>query len=254
MTQLPPFSAEIRQRLAAVGWLDDPRAVGPLETVWSGPDPDGAVERLLDYVEAASGRWDVLADADASRRLAHLCGMSRRLSRELARHPGWLFGEYDDLVGKVRSTLARVAADDAAGVIDVAEGGRLLADLAEEVVGQVLDEERDGAAPPMAVVAMGKWGGRELNDWADIDLLRRSDGGPAAAAAGHRSAPRVMRRRAGHGGARIRADADVRPAGSRGRLARSLDAYRAYSATWAEPWEIQALLMAPFAAADPDVG
>lgn len=254
MTQLPPFSAEIRQRLAAVGWLDDPRAVGPLETVWSGPDPDGAVERLLDYVEAASGRWDVLADADASRRLAHLCGMSRRLSRELARHPGWLFGEYDDLVGKVRSTLARVAADDAAGVIDVAEGGRLLSDLAEEVVGQVLDEERDGAAPPMAVVAMGKWGGRELNYWSDIDLLFVFDGGSAAAAAANRIATRVMRRLAGQGDALIRADADLRPEGSRGPLARSLDAYRTYYERWAEPWEFQALLKTRFAAGDPAVG
>jgi glutamate-ammonia-ligase adenylyltransferase len=256
MRTLPPFSGEIRRRLEAVGWLDDPRAAAPLEAVWSGPDPDGAVGRLLDFVEAAARERDVLADADAARRLAYLCGISRRLSRDLARHPGWLFGEYDDLIGKVRSTLARVAADDAAGMIDVAEGARLLSDMADEVVGEVLREETEDS-PPMAILAMGKWGGRELNYWSDIDLLFVFEGGsPSAAAAANRAATRVMRRLGGQGTGEpiIRADADLRPEGSRGPLARSLDAYRSYYERWAEPWEFQALLKTRFAAGDPDLG
>src|SRR5690606_28752942 len=63
-----------------------------------------------------------------------------------------------------------------------------------------------------------------------------------------------MRRLAGQGDALIRADADLRPEGSRGPLARSLDAYRTYYERWAEPWEFQALLKTRFAAGDPEVG
>ncbi len=257
MRSLPPFSGETRQRLAAAGWLDDPRAAEPLETVWSGPDPEGAIDRLLDFVEAAGPEWNVLADAEAARRLAHLCGISRRLTRDLTRNPGWLFGHYGDLLGKVRSTLARVAADDAAGIIDVGQGGRLLADMADEVVAVVLDEEAQDDSPPIAVLAMGKWGGRELNYWSDIDLLFVFEGGSGAdAAVANRVAARVMRRLGGErtGEVLIRADADLRPEGSRGPLARSLDAYRSYYERWAEPWEFQALLKTRFAAGDPGLG
>jgi len=39
-------------------------------------------------------------------------------------------------------------------------------------------------------------------------------------------------------------DADLRPEGRRGPLARSLDSYKAYYEQWADTWEIQALLKA----------
>ena len=49
-------------------------------------------------------------------------------------------------------------------------------------------------------------------------------------------------------------DTDLRPEGRSGPLVRTLSSYRAYYSTWAETWELQALLRASFVAGDPDLG
>lgn len=256
MPRLPPIDPDLRRRLDAVGWGDDPRAVEPLEIVWRGPDPDGAMLRLIEFLEAAHPRFDPLFDADATRHLAHLAGASRELMRQLTRNPWWLFGaEEDDLLGLARSTLARVAAEDIAGQVDVSEGGRRLADMADEVVGRLLDQTLTDDSPPLAVMALGKWGGRELNYWSDIDLIFVFEGGAADSSAANRVTGELMRRMAGGPeGVILHADAGLRPEGSRGPLARSLDAYRSYYERWAEPWEFQALLKVRHAVGDPAVG
>ena len=253
---LPPFTADTRSLLAAAGWLTDDRAVEPLRVMWSGPDPDGAVHRALDFAAAAEPDIDVLADPTISVRLAHLAGASRELCRQLTRHPSWLVEPPADLAGKVRHTLAAIAADDMAGKIDVADGGRALSDMADEIVSQILAEEMTESCPPMAVIAFGKWGGRELNYWSDIDLTFVFDGDGSENPAAARVASAVMKR-LGNGGPEglvLNADADLRPEGSRGPLARSLTAYRAYYDRWAEPWEFQALLKVRAAAGDAAVG
>ena len=241
---MPPFSADVRSHLATVGWLEDPRAVEPLRIVWEGPDPIDAVVRLIDFLEAADG-LDVLSDATVAARAARLAGTSRELMRQLTTRPEWLLGSQpDDLVGVVRSTLAAVAADDVGGTITADEGGRRLSEMADRVVASVLADATPPDGPPMAVMAMGKWGGNELNYWSDIDLVFAFDGDAADAAVANRTASAVMRRLGGDGpaGLILHADADLRPEGSRGPLARSLTAYRSYYERWAEPWEFQALL------------
>lgn len=257
MSRLPPFDDDVQRRLQAAGWLDDPRAISPLQVVWAGPDPQGAVERLLAYLGAAPADADILANEAHARRLAHLSGASRELMRQLIHRPEWLFGASgDDLVGQVRSTLAQVAGDDLAGLIDVEDGGRVLAGMADEVVARILDEETGLDSPPVAVIAMGKWGGQELNYWSDIDLVFVFEGGSAEAATANRVAAAVLRRLAegGDAGVVLRADADLRPEGNRGPLARSLNAYRGYYDRWAEPWEFQALIKARHAAGEAALG
>lgn len=229
----------------------------PLGIVWRGPDPDGALGRLADYLEAAHPRFDVLSEPEAAKRIAHVVGASRELSRQLTRHPWWLFGaDEDDLLGRARSTLIRVAADDMAGEIDVSRGGRLLSDMADELVASIVGEVADADCPPLAVMALGKWGGRELNYWSDIDMIFVFDGGAAESTAANRAAASILRRLGDNGpeGVVLHADADLRPEGTRGPLARSVDAYRAYYDRWAEPWEFQALLKVRPAAGDPGVG
>jgi glutamate-ammonia-ligase adenylyltransferase len=49
-------------------------------------------------------------------------------------------------------------------------------------------------------------------------------------------------------------DADLRPEGRNGPLARTCESYRAYYAKWSEPWEAQALLRARPLGGDPGVG
>lgn len=253
---MPPFAADLRRRLEEFGWLEEPDTVRLLQVVWDGPDPDGALSRLIEYLESALPDFDPLTSPTAAQRLAHLAGLSRELMRQLIRHPLWLIGAEDhDLVGRMRSTLIQVAADDAAGTIDLREAGQRLSAAADDVVSRVLEEESGGGGPPLAVIAMGKWGGCELNYWSDIDLLFVFDGSGAEAATANRIAMAVMKRLAGGGtnGVVIRADADLRPEGARGPLARSLDAYRGYYERWAEPWEFQALLKVRPAAGDPAV-
>ena len=255
MNRLPPFGSDVRLRLASTGWESDPRAAEPLAIVWSGPDPDGAIHRLLDYVEALPDDIDLLADEVATRRVAHLAGLSKELMRQLVRHPQWLFGADEDLLSLARSTLIQVAGDDGAGVIDVTEGTRLLSEMADRVVERALAEESPVGGPPLAVIAMGKWGGTELNYWSDIDLLFAFEGGSAEAALATRTAASLLRKLSnGPDGAVLRADPDLRPEGSRGPLARSIEAYRSYYERWAEPWEFQALLKARWAAGDRGVG
>src|SRR5262249_13400381 len=51
----------------------------------------------------------------------------------------------------------------------------------------------------------------------------------------------------------FRTDADLRPEGRSGPLSRTLDAYAAYYARWAQPWEFQALLKAQPVAGDAEL-
>ena len=55
-------------------------------------------------------------------------------------------------------------------------------------------------------------------------------------------------------GQTFRVDANLRPEGKDGPLARSLDGYRTYYERWALTWELQALLRARPVAGDPDLG
>ncbi|CAN5829934.1 bifunctional [glutamine synthetase] adenylyltransferase/[glutamine synthetase]-adenylyl-L-tyrosine phosphorylase [soil metagenome] len=256
MNSSPPFDPAVRARLDKAGWLNDPRAADPLRSVWSGPDPDEAVERLLDFLEAAHDR-NTLADSRAAERIAHLSGASRELMRQLTARPEWLWApDPADYVGRARGTLAMVAADDLAGHIDVEEGGRRLSDMADGIVADVLAEAHTPSAPPLAVMAMGKWGGRELNYWSDIDLLFVFDGDPSGSTAANAVASAVMRRLGGgtaHGMI-LNADASLRPEGSRGVLARSVEGYRGHYQRWAEAWEFQALLKVRHAAGEESTG
>ena len=90
----------------------------------------------------------------------------------------------------------------------------------------------------LAIIGMGKLGGRELNYASDIDVMfvGGNDGHVRAVLDVIRPTWRV--------------DVDLRPEGRNGPLTRSLDSYRAYWDRWAETWEFQALLKARPAAGD----
>ncbi len=111
------------------------------------------------------------------------------------------------------------------------------------------------AAPtvPIAVLAMGKLGGSELNYASDVDVLFVHDGSSTEAERAARALLSVMTTPTADGIV-FRTDADLRPEGRSGALSRSIDAFEAYWDRWAQTWELQALIKARPVAGDPDLG
>ena len=144
----------------------------------------------------------------------------------------------DELVRWKRLEYLRIAARDLLGVDSLDLVGAALAEMAEDVVRGAL--ELAGSNGGLAVIGMGKLGGRELNYASDIDLMFVGDADPLPAL-------EIARRC-------FRVDTDLRPEGRSGRLVLPLSSYEAYWDRWAKPWEFQALLKARPIAGDPDIG
>lgn len=100
----------------------------------------------------------------------------------------------------------------------------------------------------LALIGMGRFGGREMGFASDIDLVAvfrapaeiASD--KASRAAGRYIAE--LQRLVSDPRLAVSLDFDLRPEGKNGPLVRSLDAYRAYYERWSVTWETQALLRA----------
>ena len=150
-----------------------------------------------------------------------------------------------------RRELLRIASRDLLGFASVEETAEELAGLAEACVEATL---RDLApSVPFAVMGVGRLGGRELSYASDIDVLFVYDGsGPGDFDVAEKTATRII---SGIGattaeGQTFRIDANLRPEGKQGPLARSLDGYRQYYDNWALTWEFQSLLKARPVAGD----
>jgi glutamate-ammonia-ligase adenylyltransferase len=154
-------------------------------------------------------------------------------------------GGMDQLRIAKRCLLAQVAAWDVAGDASLEEIGRALSDLADACLETALQAAE--GSDELAVIAMGKLGGRELNYVSDIDLLFVAEGDLRAAT---RAAEEVMRSLGGFSpqGTAFYIDVNLRPEGRSGALVRSLDAALEYYGKWARPWEHQALIKARAAA------
>jgi len=148
-----------------------------------------------------------------------------------------------------RRASYRVAARDLAGapVDEVMVELSAIADTCLRVAASAVGEDE------LAIVAMGKLGGLELNYSSDVDVLflHRSPGGEAQAAASASAAAVVsLLSHPTVDGIALRVDPNLRPQGRAGPLSRSLDAMVDYYARHAESWERQALLKARPVAGD----
>ena len=260
MDRLPPADDADLEALQRAGWLDGDRSLieNLSELMRSGPDPSGTARRLAEVARLAP---DAIAAATTDplvgRRLVALAGASRALTATLTRVPDPVAilsagpGRFEapsttgELSGAVRRALATIAAADISGEIDMPAVGRLVADVADAAVQTALALVDPG--PDLAVVALGKWGGRELNYASDIDLVLVHSGDERAST---ETALALLDALAGA----YRVDTGLRPEGGHGPLTRTLDSYRRYWGEWAEPWEAQAMLKARFVAGDDDLG
>ncbi|HEX2416849.1 MAG TPA: bifunctional [glutamine synthetase] adenylyltransferase/[glutamine synthetase]-adenylyl-L-tyrosine phosphorylase, partial [Micromonosporaceae bacterium] len=207
---------------------------------------------LGDHLIANPGQWRVLADpprrpaaADLAEAVAGQAGPDAVTHLRLA----------------YRRRLTALAAADLAGRCDVEQGMAELSRLADATLAAALSiaQAEAGSASDacrLAVIAMGKCGGDELNYVSDVDVIFVAEpaSGAVDAAALH-TANRLARRMMEV--CRLVAwpvDAALRPEGKDGPLVRSLDSYLAYYRRWARTWEFQALLKARPAAGDLELG
>ncbi|GEA84368.1 bifunctional [glutamine synthetase] adenylyltransferase/[glutamine synthetase]-adenylyl-L-tyrosine phosphorylase [Cellulomonas gelida] len=173
------------------------------------------------------------------------------------------------LRGLRRRELARTAVADVLGVVTGARAAQSVTAAADVVLAGALRvaeaETRqarglDRNPTRMLVVAMGRLGGREMGYASDADVLFVHDPEPGAdSRAAQEFAVAVataLRQLLGALGPEpaLAVDADLRPEGRNGPLARSFDAYAEYYERWSSPWESQALLRARPVAGDAELG
>jgi len=261
----------------------------PLVLDWlsATPDPDLG---LLGLRNLASGPQRSMELATAFRespqiaqRLCRLLGTSRALGEMLRRNPDMIdslgdpqtlrLRSRDELVEGTRVAAGwrddpderwpalkrftdreglRIAAHDVLDLIDVSAVGAALTNLAEATLEATISTLE--APLPFAVIALGRLGGGELSYASDLDVLFVYDGSSAGDfAAAERLATTVLRVVGGNRPHIYDIDADLRPEGRDGPLARSLEGFRAYYEGYAQPWERLALVRARAVAGDHDV-
>ncbi|MGC0377701.1 bifunctional [glutamine synthetase] adenylyltransferase/[glutamine synthetase]-adenylyl-L-tyrosine phosphorylase [Streptomyces sp. SAI-229] len=268
-----------------------------LDALGATADPDLALRGLVRLLEAQDGptaRQELLDTLIAAKplrdRLLGVLGASEALADHLARHPSdWqalvtyeprdlhpgveefergLAGAGDPVSLRVayRRCLLSIAARDVCGTIEVAQTAAELADLATATLRAALALARaaapeDAALCRLAVIALGKCGGHELNYVSDVDVVFV---GEAVDGADEDKALRAATRLAAHlmricsettvEGSIWPVDANLRPEGRNGPLVRTLASHLAYYQRWAKTWEFQALLKARPVAGDPALG
>ncbi|WP_185996355.1 bifunctional [glutamine synthetase] adenylyltransferase/[glutamine synthetase]-adenylyl-L-tyrosine phosphorylase [Nocardioides campestrisoli] len=195
-----------------------------LAAVGADPEDPDPVSRLDDAVAVDALRVEY-------RRL-----LLRLAARDLAHHQG-----VDDLAAEL--------SDLAAGTLDAALA------IARARVGE------DAATVRLAVVAMGKCGGHELNYVSDVDVIFVHEPRPgvdevAATRAATQLASHLMKvcSDTTREGTIWPVDAALRPEGKAGPLTRTLASHQGYYERWAKTWEFQALLKARPVAGDLELG
>ena len=234
----------------------------------------GASEALADHLVACPQDWQVLLDDAATTVRPTLYGLQAVLLAAVGADPGSpvegtagsaASGTGPAVVTALRRAYRRrvleLAARDLSGTMQVEDVAGELADLASATLSAALAVALAGlpatAAPcRLAVVGMGKCGGRELNYVSDVDVIflaEAPEGGADDAA---------LRTATALASAMMRVcaevawpvDAGLRPEGRSGPLVRTLASHTAYYRRWAKTWEFQALLKARPVAGDLALG
>jgi glutamate-ammonia-ligase adenylyltransferase len=144
-------------------------------------------------------------------------------------------GDLDPVRAYRRRQLLRIILRDALGLINPVAVFNELSDLAEACL---LFTTRLLGGDQMTIIALGKFGGREISYGADLDVLFVGDYVRSA-----QNLVVAMAQPTAEGNIWV-LDARLRPEGEKGPLVCSLETYQSYYAGRAQPWELQALTRA----------
>jgi len=257
------------------------------------------VDALDEHAEGAGREMlaEVADDEGSAMRLCSVLGASTALAHHLTRHPEQWRELTDPTLGSTRTPayalreamlaataglpdkeavdalrveyrrhLLRLASRDLAHHVGLDDAAAEISDLAAATLDAALAVARARVGEPaesvrLAVIAMGKCGGHELNYISDVDVVfvyeavDGADEGTALRAA-TQLASHLMRICSDHTreGTIWPVDANLRPEGSQGPLVRTLASHQGYYEKWAKTWEFQALLKARPVAGDLDLG
>ncbi|GAA5198077.1 bifunctional [glutamine synthetase] adenylyltransferase/[glutamine synthetase]-adenylyl-L-tyrosine phosphorylase [Microbacterium jejuense] len=152
-----------------------------------------------------------------------------------------------------RREQLRLAMAAILGAVTIEEVAEALTTITEVTIQATLRAVRRDIVPPedaaldFSVIAMGRFGGAELGFGSDADVIYvyRANGiDPQRAQELALKLVAGLRTHSEDHRVPLELDADLRPEGRNGPLARSLDAYAEYYRRWALSWEAQALLRA----------
>ncbi|MBJ7356257.1 bifunctional [glutamine synthetase] adenylyltransferase/[glutamine synthetase]-adenylyl-L-tyrosine phosphorylase [Nocardioides sp.] len=234
----------------------------------------GASEALADHLCRHPGHWRELTDPTLGSTRPAAYAVREGLLKAVGADP---FGPsptatlpdaeaVDALRVEYRRVLLRLASRDLAHDLAVDDAAAELSDLAAGTLDAALAVARqrvgDSAATArLAVIAMGKCGGHELNYVSDVDVIYVYEpvgevADAVAARAATQLASHLMQVCSDHTGEGTiwPVDANLRPEGKAGLLVRTLASHRGYYERWASTWEFQALLKARPVAGDRELG
>jgi glutamate-ammonia-ligase adenylyltransferase len=254
------------------------RDAGLVMALAAAPDPDVALDGLTRIAERAPGLIEGLRqDEEYATRLAAVLGASTAMADHLVRHPAdvdVLRGPMlrptqqdlradlaeattaEQLTARYHRRILHLAARDLTGLASFDETAEELADLAAAVLAAAEDiarAELGDETTDLAIIAMGKTGGRELNYASDVDVIFVAE--PADTPASRLAAKIIdVCGRVTPEGCLFPVDPNLRPEGRSGPLVRTLASHLAYYEKWAKTWEFQALLKARPVAGDAALG
>jgi glutamate-ammonia-ligase adenylyltransferase len=262
-----------------------------LAAVGGAADPDLALQTLERLVEVAGPEplHALLHEPGLRRRLVGVLGASAALGEHLVAHSDdWRLLRPDGVTPSLRRpdenridkdpdsaealrlahrrALLVVAGRDLAHELELWDVCDILADLAGHALQVALDLAREELGDKakdarLAVIAMGKCGGQELNYVSDVDVVfvgepTEADEGSLATVT--RLAEKLISicstATLTTESAMFPVDPNLRPEGRNGPLVRTLASHEAYYKRWARTWEYQALLKARPVAGDLELG
>jgi len=234
----------------------------------------GSSVALADHLARHPGHWTGASGASVEAGRPSATELRAALVRAVGGDPAYRdpVAGLTDLPGRdalrveYRRLLLSVAARDLSGRVVLEDVAGELADLAAGTLEAALAIARAELPPDvepcrLAVIAMGKCGGRELNYVSDVDVVYVAE----PMTGGDEKQALTTATRLASSLARICSDqtaegtiwpvdANLRPEGKSGALVRTLASHLAYYQRWAQTWEFQALLKARPVAGDLELG